>query len=159
MAKKSKKTENLIATNKKAWHDYFIDQHYEAGMVLQGWEVKSLRSGHIQLKESYVVIRDTEAYLLGAHISPLGSASTHVSPDPIRTRKLLLHRKELNRLIGQVRQKGLTLVPLSMVWQRGRVKLNIGLARGKHNYDKRATLKDKAWQRDKQRDLKQNNRE
>ena len=152
--KKSKQPDNTIAVNKKAFHDYYVQEDYEAGVALQGWEVKSLRAGRIQLKESYVVVRDGEAYLFGAHISALQSASTHVQPDPIRTRKLLLHRAELNRLIGAVERKGFTLVPLSMYWIRGRAKLKIGLAKGKKDFDKRATEKDRDWQRDKARLLR-----
>ena len=131
-----------IAENKKAYHDYFIEEHFEAGITLQGWEVKSLRAGRVQLKESYVLIKEGEAYLLGCHISPLSSA---------RTRKLLLHRDELNRLIGAVERKGYTLIPLAMYWKRGRAKLDIGLAKGKKAYDKRAVEKERDWQREKQR--------
>ena len=154
MAKKPTTPDNSIARNKKAFHDYFIEKHYEAGLSLMGWEVKSLRAGRIQLKESYVLIRDAEAYLFGCHISPLTSASTHVNTDPTRTRKLLLHRDELSSLIGAVERKGYTLVPLSMYWKRGRAKLDIGLAKGKKDYDKRAVAKERDWQREKQRLLK-----
>jgi SsrA-binding protein len=143
--------DNSIAKNKRAYHDYFIEEHFEAGISLQGWEVKSLRAGRAQLKESYVLIKEGEAYLFGCHISPLSSASTHVNPDPTRTRKLLLHREELNKLIGSVERKGYTLMPLAMYWKRGRAKLDVGLAKGKKDYDKRATEKDRDWQRDKQR--------
>jgi SsrA-binding protein len=143
--------DNSIAKNKKVYHDYFIEEHFEAGISLQGWEVKSLRAGRAQLKESYVLIKEGEAYLFGCHISPLSSASTHVNPDPTRTRKLLLHREELNKLIGSVERKGYTLMPLAMYWKRGRAKLDVGLAKGKKDYDKRATEKDRDWQRDKQR--------
>jgi SsrA-binding protein len=149
--KKQKQSDNNIAVNKKAFHDYFVQENFEAGVELRGWEVKSLRQGRLQLKESYVVLREGEAYLIGAHVSPLQSASTHVQPDPTRTRKLLLHRSELNRLIGAVERRGFTLVPLSMYWIRGRAKLKIGLAKGKKDYDKRATEKDRDWQRDKAR--------
>ncbi len=152
--KKSKQSDNTIAVNRKAFHDYFIEEDYEAGIVLMGWEAKSLRAGRLQLKESYVLIRDGEAYLFGAHISPLLSASTHVTTDPTRTRKLLLHREELARLIGAVERKGYTLVPLSMYWIRGRAKLKIGLAKGKKAHDKRATDKERDWQREKQRILR-----
>ena len=148
---KKQTTENRIAQNKKAYHDYFIEEHFEAGIALQGWEVKSLRAGRAQLKESYVLVKQGEAYLFGCHISPLSSASTHVNPDPTRTRKLLLHREEIDKLIGGVERKGYTLMPLTMYWKRGRVKLDIGLAKGKKEYDKRAADKDRDWQREKQR--------
>jgi len=148
---KKESTENTIARNKKAFHDFFIEDHYEAGLSLQGWEVKSLREGRAQLKESYVLMKDGEAYLFGCHISPLTSASTHVYPDPTRTRKLLLHREELSKLIGSVERKGYTLMPLAMYWKRGRAKLDIGLAKGKKEFDKRATEKDRDWQREKER--------
>lgn len=144
----------LIALNKKARHDYFIDDSYEAGLALSGWEVKALRAGRAQIKEGYVLLKDGEAWLFGAHISPLPSASSHVNPDPVRTRKLLLHRRQIDQLIGQVERKGYTLVPLSLYWKRGKVKLEIGLARGKKKYDKRAAEKDRAWQRQKERIMK-----
>ncbi len=140
-----------IALNKKAGHDYFIEQRIETGLVLQGWEVKSLRAGRIQLKESYVKILHSEAFLIGAHISALAAASTHISPDPTRTRKLLLKRHELNRLIGLIERAGYTLVPTAMYWKKGRAKLEIGLAKGKKQHDKRTTEKDRDWQRDKER--------
>ena len=146
--------DNAIARNKTAFHDYFIEERFEAGLVLQGWEVKSLRAGRAQLKESYVLIKDGEAYLFGCHMAPLSSASTHINPDPTRTRKLLLHREELSRLIGSVERKGYTLVPLSLYWKQGRVKLDMGLAKGKKAYDKRAADKERDWQRDKQRLLR-----
>ena len=153
--KKSKTGENTIALNKKAGHEYHIEQRLEAGLALEGWEVKGLRAGRIQLKESYVRILHGEAFLIGAHISPLPSASTHVSPDPTRTRKLLLKRGELNRLIGQTERAGYTLVPTAMYWKRGRAKLEIGLAKGKKLHDKRATERDRDWQREKERLFKQ----
>ncbi len=157
-AKKSSKTnkagDNTIALNRQATHEYFIEEQFEAGLVLEGWEVKSLRDGRIQLKESYVEIRKGEAWLCGAHISALLSASTHVNPDAVRRKKLLLHRRELNKLIGSVERKGFTLIPLSMYWIKGRAKLKIGLAKGKKLHDKRATAKDKDWQRDKARIMK-----
>jgi SsrA-binding protein len=154
-SKKNKPTENnIIAVNRQARHDYFIEATFEAGLVLEGWEVKSLRAGRVNLKESYVLLKDGEAWLLGAHISPLASASTHVNPDPTRTRKLLLHKQELNRLIGQVERRGYTLIPLKLYWKKNRVKLEIGLAKGKKLYDKRATEKERDWQREKQRLLK-----
>ncbi len=151
MNKKPEKANASIAENRKARYDYFIEETYEAGMALQGWEVKSLRAGRAQLKEAYVFMRDAEAFLFGAHISALPTASTHVIPDPIRTRKLLLNRIELNRLIGAVERKGYTLVPLELYWKNGRVKLRIGLAKGKKDHDKRDTEKDRDWQRDKAR--------
>jgi SsrA-binding protein len=144
-----------IALNKKAQHDYFIEERLEAGLALEGWEVKSLRGGRAQLSESYVLIKEGEAWLLGAHFSPLPTASTHISPDPSRTRKLLLHRNQLDKLIGAVERKGYALVPTAMYWKHGRAKLEIGLARGKKQYDNRAVEKQRDWQRDKQRLLKQ----
>jgi SsrA-binding protein len=159
MAKKSKSNKGhggaTIALNKKAGHEYHIEQRFEAGMSLEGWEVKSLRAGRVQLKESYVRILHGEAYLLGCHISALQSASTHVTPDPVRTRKLLLNRTELNRLIGLTERAGYTLVPTAMYWKRGRAKLEVGLAKGKKLHDKRASEKDKDWQREKERLFKQ----
>lgn len=143
-----------ITVNRKARHDFFIETRFESGLVLEGWEVKSLRAGQAQLKESYVLIKNGEAWLLGAHISPLSTASTHITPDPTRTRKLLLHREELDKLIGAVERKGYTLVPLALYWKRGRAKLDIGLARGKKQYDKRATEKARDWERTRQRILK-----
>ncbi len=152
--KKSKSNSNNIAVNRQATHEYFVEERFEAGLVLQGWEVKSLRDGRIQLKESYVLIKRGEAWLFGAHVSPLLSASTHVVPDNIRSKKLLLHKRELNRLIGAVERKGYTLIPLSMYWVRGRAKLEIGLAKGKQLHDKRATSKERDWQREKARIMK-----
>jgi len=149
--KQSKHGGPTIALNKKAGHDYHIEQRYETGLALEGWEVKSLRAGRAQLKESYVKILHGEAFLLGAHVSPLPSASTHVTSDPVRTRKLLLQRAELNRLIGLTERAGYTLVPTAMYWKRGRAKLEIGLAKGKKLHDKRATEKDRDWQREKER--------
>lgn len=152
--KKSKQEDNSIANNRYASHEFFIEEKFEAGLVLQGWEVKSLREGRIQLKESHIVVHKGEAWLLSAHISPLLSASTHVVPDTIRKKKLLLHRQELNKLIGGVERKGYTIVPLSMYWVRGRAKIKIGLAKGKKLHDKRAVSKDRDWQRDKARIMK-----
>ncbi len=152
--KKDKGQGNTIALNKKARHDYFIQERLEAGIALEGWEVKSLRASRLQLKESYVTVKDGEAFLLGAHISPLATASTHVQPQQTRTRKLLLRRQELNRLIGLVERKGFTLVPTAMYWKKGRAKLEIGVAKGKKLHDKRATEKERDWQRDKHRILK-----
>lgn len=143
-----------IADNRKARHDYFIEEQVEAGLALQGWEVKSLREGRANLKEGYAVIRNNEAWLVGANISPMASASTHITPDPVRSRKLLLHRRELDRLIGAVERKGYTLVPLSLYWKNGRAKLAVGLARGKKQHDKRADEKARDWQRQKQRLLR-----
>ncbi len=157
MAKGKHKTGGgaTIALNKKAGHEYHIEQRIEAGIVLEGWEVKSLRAGRIQITESYVKILHAEAFLIGAHMSPLPTASTHISPDPVRTRKLLLQRSELNRLIGQTERAGYTLVPTAMYWKRGRAKLEIGLAKGKKLHDKRASEKDRDWQREKERLFKQ----
>ncbi len=145
-----------IAENRKARHDYFIEEQLEAGLVLEGWEVKSLRDGRANLKEGYAVIRGGEAWLVGANISPMRSASTHVHPDPVRSRKLLLNRRELNRLIGAVEREGYTLVPLSLYWKKGRAKLALGLAKGKKQHDKRAAEKDRDWQRQRQRLLRHN---
>ncbi len=144
----------LIAENRKARFDYFIEQRFEAGLALQGWEVKSMRAGRTQLKEAYVYLRGAEAFLIGAHFSPLPTTSSHVPADPVRTRKLLLHRSELNGLIGAVERRGYTLVPLELYWKHGRAKLLIGLAKGKKQHDKRATEKDRDWQRDKARLLR-----
>jgi len=153
--KKSKKLAgNVIAVNRKARHDYFIEETFEAGLVLEGWEVKSLRAGNVQLTESYVYIRGGEAWLFGAHFSPLKTISTHVKPDPTRNRKLLLHRQELDRLIGAVERKGFALIPLDLHWHKGRAKLKIGMAKGKKQHDKRAANKDRDWQRQKERILK-----
>ena len=152
--KRSKADSQTIALNKKARHDFFIEDRFEAGIALQGWEVKSLREGRIQLKESYVLVKNGEAWLFGAHISPLASASTHVHPDATRTRKLLLHRRELNKLIGHVERQGYTLVPVAMYWKKGRAKLEVGLAKGKKLHDKRASAKERDWQREKQRIMK-----
>ena len=154
MPKKKPDQSNVIASNRKARHDYFIEDRVEAGLSLQGWEVKSLREGRAQLTESYVTIRNGEAYLVGAHFSPLLSASTHVHADPTRSRKLLMHRGELDRLIGAVERKGYALVPLDLHWRAGKAKLNIGLARGKKKHDKRAADKDRDWARQKERILK-----
>lgn len=143
-----------IAENKKARFDYEIEERFEAGIALEGWEVKSLRAGRAQITESYVHVRDGEAWLLGARITPLATVSTHISPDPTRTRKLLLHRGELDRLIGAVERKGYTLVPLDLHWRKGRAKLDIGLARGKKKHDKRASLKERDWKRQQARIMK-----
>lgn len=152
--KKNKKKTNsgsTIAQNRRARHDYFLEDKFEAGIVLEGWEVKSLRDGRLQLNESYIVIHNGEAWLHGAHISPMLSASTHIHPDNIRRRKLLLHRLELNRLIGAVDRKGYTIVPVAMYWKKGKAKLEIALAKGKQHHDKRATEKDRDWAKEKAR--------
>ncbi|MHB1870076.1 MAG: SsrA-binding protein SmpB [Steroidobacteraceae bacterium] len=154
MSPKADSSSRLIAENRKARFDYFIEQRYEAGLALQGWEVKSLRAGRAQLAEAYVYLRGAEAFLIGAHLSPLPSASSHVIADPVRTRKLLLNRSELNGLIGAVERRGYTLVPLELYWKHGRAKLAVGLAKGKKQHDKRATEKDRDWQRDKARLLR-----
>ena len=140
-----------IIQNKKAFHDFFIEEKYEAGVVFEGWEVKSIRAGRVQLKEAYVTIRNCELYLIGCHISPLSTASTHINPDPTRTRKLLLHAGEIKRLIGKVERAGYTLVPLDLHYKTGRIKLEIGLAKGKKQHDKRENEKQREWERDKQR--------
>jgi len=153
MSKPKKKGDsgNVIAVNRRARHDYFIEERIEAGIELQGWEVRSLRAGRAQIAEAYVVLKRGEAWLLGGHIPPLPSASTHVEADPSRTRKLLLHRREIDRLVGAVDRKGYTLVPLQLYWSRGRAKLEIGLAKGKRKHDKRDTEKERDWERQKQR--------
>ncbi|TMS58793.1 SsrA-binding protein SmpB [Imbroritus primus] len=143
-----------IVDNKKAFFDYFIEERYEAGIALEGWEVKSIRAGRVQIKEAYVIVRDAELFLIGAHISPLQTASTHINPDPVRTRKLLLKAEEIRKLIGKVEQRGYTLVPLNLHYARGRVKCEIGLAKGKKQFDKRDTEKERDWQREKGRLLR-----
>ena len=140
-----------IADNKKAFHDYFIEDRYEAGLVLEGWEVKAIRAGRAQIKEAYVVVKGGEVFLIGAHITPLLSASTHVHPDPVRTRKLLLNAAEISKLIGKVERAGYTLVPLDLHYSKGRVKLAVGLAKGKKQHDKRDAEKDRDWVREKAR--------
>jgi len=143
-----------IVDNKKAYHDYFIEEKFEAGIALQGWEVKAIRAGRAQIKEAYVVVKNGEIILVGAHVTPLVSASTHVIADPTRTRKLLLHRKEISRLVGQVERAGYTLVPLNLHYTKGRIKLDVGLAKGKKQHDKRATIKEREWNREQQRLLR-----
>jgi SsrA-binding protein len=143
-----------IVENRKAFHDYFVEERFEAGIALEGWEVKAIRAGRAQLKEAYVVVKGGELFLIGAHISPLPAASTHVEPDPVRTRKLLLHAAEITRLIGKVEQAGYALVPLNLHYAKGRIKLEIGLAKGKKQYDKRAAEKEREWNREKQRLLR-----
>jgi SsrA-binding protein len=143
-----------IVDNRKAFHDYFIEERFEAGLVLFGWEVKAIRGGRVQLKEAYVVVKNGELWLIGAHITPLQTASTHVHADPTRTRKLLMHAPEIRRLIGHVERAGYTLVPLNLHYKNGRIKLEIGLARGKKQHDKRQTIKEREWNREKQRILR-----
>jgi SsrA-binding protein len=153
--KKPKKVASAtIARNKKAFHDYFVEDRIEAGLVLEGWEVKSLRAGQVNLRDGHVIIKHAEAWLLGALITPLPTASTHITPDNTRTRKLLLNKKELVRLIGAVERKGYTIVPLAMYWKRGRAKLEIALAKGKQQHDKRHAVKDRDWSRQKERIMK-----
>jgi SsrA-binding protein len=154
MTRKHDRTPNTIAQNKKARFDYFIEDRFEAGLALEGWEVKSMRAGKAQLSESYVILRNGEAWLLGSHVTPLNTASTHVRADPTRTRKLLMHRNEIDRLTGLVDRKGYTLVALELYWNKGRAKLNVGLAKGKNQHDKRAAEKDRDWERDKGRIMK-----
>ncbi len=152
--KKTGGNDKTIALNKKARHDFFIEDRYEAGLSLEGWEVKSLRAKKVQIGDSHILLKNGEAYLFGALITPLPTASTHIHPDPTRSRKLLLHRNELSGLIGAVDRKGYTVIATAMYWVKGRAKLEIGLAKGKKEHDKRATLKDRDWQREKQRILK-----
>jgi SsrA-binding protein len=147
-----------IVDNKKAFHDYFIEERFEAGMSLEGWEVKSIRAGRAQIKEAYVTIRRGEVFLFGAHISPLPTASTHINPDPIRTRKLLLNAEEIKKLIGKVERAGYTLIPLNLHYQRGRIKCEIGLAKGKKQHDKRDTERSRDADREIAKALKQNRR-
>lgn len=147
-----------IIDNRKAFHDYFIDERFEAGMVLEGWEVKGIRAGRAQIKESYVIVRDGEIFLIGMHISPLPSTSTHIKPDPTRTRKLLLHAEEISKLIGKVEQKGFALVPLNLHFKGGRIKLEVGLGRGKKQHDKRDTAQEKDWARERERLMKHDTR-
>ncbi|MBI3045385.1 MAG: SsrA-binding protein SmpB [Betaproteobacteria bacterium] len=143
-----------IVQNKKAFHDYFIEKRLEAGIALEGWEVKAIRSGRVQIKEAYVIVSNGEIFLIGCHISPLPSASTHITPDPVRTRKLLLRAGEISQLIGSVERAGYALVPLDMHYRGGRIKLEIGLAKGKRQYDKRQAEKEKDWRREQQRLLR-----
>ncbi len=147
-----------ITTNNKAFHDFFVEEKFEAGIVLEGWEVKAIRAGRVQVKEAYVVVKNGEIWLLGMHITPLSEASTHVHPDPVRTRKLLLHEREIAKLIGKVERAGYTLVPVDLHYTRGRVKVEIGLAKGKKQHDKRATEQDKDWKREQGRLLKERHR-
>jgi SsrA-binding protein len=143
-----------IVQNRKAFHDYFIEQRFEAGIALEGWEVKAIRAGRVQLQDAYVIVSNSEIFLIGCNISPLVSTSTHFIPDPTRTRKLLLHAEEINRLIGEVEQSGYTLVPLDLHYKNGRIKLEFGLAKGKRQFDKRQVEKEKDWRREQQRLLR-----
>ncbi len=152
----NKQQSATIVVNKKARFDYFIEDEYEAGLVLEGWEIKSLRAGKINLSDAHVIVKHGEAWLLGAQIQPLPTASTHMHPDPIRTRKLLLKRRELDQLIGSVERQGYTLVPLTLYWKRNKIKLKVALAKGKKSHDKRETTKDREWQRDHSRLMKKN---
>ena len=145
-----------IADNRKARHDYFIEDRFEAGIVLEGWEVKSIRAGKVQMNESYVIVRDGELYILNMHVSPLNSASTHIHPNATRTRKLLMHRQEINRLIGKVEIRGYTLIPLNLHYTNGKIKLEFGLAKGKKLHDKRDSEKERDWMREKDRIMKTN---
>jgi SsrA-binding protein len=143
-----------IVENRKAFHDYFIEERYEAGLALEGWEVKAIRAGRAQLVDGYVMVRGAELFLIGMSISPLATVSTHFTPDPTRTRKLLLHAEEIKRLIGKVEQRGYTLVPLNLHFNKGRIKLEMGLGRGKLKHDKRASEREKDWKREQQRLLR-----
>ena len=162
MAKPKDKTDKdgsgTIALNKRARHEYYIDERYEAGVALEGWEVKSLRAGRINFGDSYALIKNGELYLFGASIPPLISASTHVVAEDRRTRKLLLHREEIDKLIGAVERKGFTIVPTALYWKKNRVKVEVGLARGKQDHDKRDTEKERDWQREKQRTMRSHNK-
>lgn len=158
MAKPTEQARARIAKNKKAAFNYFIEERFEAGLALQGWEVKSMRAGKAQLSEAYVTVKDGEIWLFGAHLTPLSSASSHVEADPTRTRKLLMHRREIDRLTGLVERRGFALVPLELYWKAGRAKLAVGLAKGKRKRDKRAAEKDRDWARDKERILKHRSR-
>jgi len=140
-----------IADNKKAFHDYFVEEKLEAGLVLEGWEVKAIRAGRVQLKEAYIILKSAEVFIIGMHVSPLPTASTHIHPDPTRSRKLLLHESEIRKLIGSVERAGYALIPLDLHYTKGRIKLTIGLAKGKKQYDKRDTEKKRDWEREKQR--------
>lgn len=147
-----------IVDNRKATHDYFIEDRYEAGLVLEGWEVKAIRAGHVQIREAYVIVRDGELWIIGMHISPLATVSTHIHPNATRSRKLLLKATEISKLIGQVEQRGYTLVPLNLHYKGGRIKLDFGVGRGKKLHDKRDTARDKDWMREKERIMKHDTR-
>ncbi|MBI2752752.1 MAG: SsrA-binding protein SmpB [Betaproteobacteria bacterium] len=144
-----------IVQNRKAFHDYFVEERHEAGLALLGWEVKAIRAGRAQINDAYVIVKDAALWLIGAHVSPLPTASTHVTPDPTRTRKLLLHAAEIRRLIGKVAQRGYALIPLDLHYAKGRIKAEIALARGKLKHDKRASEREREWQREKQKLLRQ----
>lgn len=144
-----------IVQNRKAFHDYFVEERHEAGLALEGWEVKAIRAGRAQIGDAYVIVKDSALWLIGAHVSPLATASTHVTPDPMRTRKLLLHAAEIRRLIGKVAQRGYALIPLDLHYAKGRIKVEIALARGKLKHDKRASEREREWQREKQKLLRQ----
>jgi len=144
-----------IVENRKAFHDYSIEERYEAGLALEGWEVKAIRAGRAQLAEAYVIVRNEELFLIGCHISPLSTASTHVHPDPVRTRKLLMHSEEMKRLIGKVERAGYTIAPLNLHYRASWIKLEMGLAKGKKQHDKRQDIKDRDWQREQQRLMRQ----
>lgn len=152
--KDKQKANTTITVNRKATFEYFIEERFEAGLALEGWEVKSLRAGKIQLDQAYIILKGMEAWLFGALITPLQTVSTHIHPDPTRTRKLLLHKREIAKLVGNVERKGYTIVPLSLYWKNNRVKIEIGLAKGKKLHDKRETEKERDWQREKQRMFK-----
>lgn len=154
MSDDKKKATKTIAVNKRARFEFHIEERFEAGVALEGWEVKALREGRVQFADSYVLLKDGEAFLFGCRISPLPTASTHVTPDPLRTRKLLLHRREIDRLTGAVERRGYTLIPTAMYWSRGRAKVEIGMARGKQQHDKRKTVRDRDWERQKARIMK-----
>jgi SsrA-binding protein len=154
MNDKNKTTSKTIALNKRARFEYHIEDRFEAGIALEGWEVKALRAGRVQFADSYILLKDNEAFLFGCQINPLSTASTHVTPDPARTRKLLLHRREIDRLVGAVDRKGYTVIPTAMYWSRGKAKVEIGMARGKRQHDKRKTEKDRDWERQKGRIMK-----
>ena len=156
--KKAKSTNSSIAHNKKARHDYIIEDTYDAGIVLEGWEVKSIREGRVQMTDTYVIVKNSEIYWVAGQFTALLSASTHINPEPNRARKLLLNRREIDKIIGAVERKGYTLVPLKMFWSKGRAKMQIGLAKGKREHDKRAADKDRDWDREKSRIMKTGNR-
>lgn len=152
--KKKKTSDNNIITNKKAFHDYFLEEHFEAGIALEGWEVKALRAGRVQIKESHILIKNGEVFLFAAFINPLPSASTHVFPDPQRTRKLLLHKHQIAKLIGAAQRDGYTLAPINLYWKNGFVKVDVAIAKGKKEFDKRQVNKERDWQREKARVMK-----
>ena len=154
MNDKTKKSSKTIALDKRARFEYFIEERIEAGLALEGWEVKALRAGRVQFADSYVLLKDNEAFLFGCQINPLPTASTHITPDPVRTRKLMLHRREIDRLVGAVDRRGYTVIPTAMYWSHGRAKVEIGMARGKRQHDKRKTEKDRDWERQKGRIMK-----